>query len=231
MKHPDDGALLRYLDGQLLAGEEAEVSQHIRTCVACTARQEEIRRTLNTVTDALQRTDAQPRRSRARSIRWPAAVAAGVLLTLTLGVAPVRAWILRLPKTLWETVAPSEVTSPTAPDTSHAVEPDEASVSFVPPAEVFVVEVTTRQLEGSLTIEIVDHDTATATIVGKSNAEELIVLPSGFRIVNALNSVAKYAVQLPARLDQIQVVVADQPAIVLDLSEGQREWVIDLVGR
>jgi hypothetical protein len=148
-----------------------------------------------------------------------------------LGVAPVRAWILRLPKTLWETVVPSEVTTPIAPDTSLVVEPDEASVSFVPTADVFVVEVTARQLEGSLTIEIVDRDTATATIVGPSNAEELLVLPSGFRIINVPNSVATYAVQLPARLDRIRIVVAGQQVMVLDLSEGRREWFIPLVGR
>ena len=124
MTHPDDGPLLRYLDGQLLAGEEAEVRQHVRTCVECTARQEEIRRTLDTVADALQRTDTRHRRSRTRSIKWPVAIAAGVLLALIFGVAPVRAWILRLPKALWEAVVPSEVTAPIAPGTSRAVDPD-----------------------------------------------------------------------------------------------------------
>jgi hypothetical protein len=231
MKHPDDGALLRHLDGQSLAAEEAEVRQHIQLCVTCTARQQEIRRTLDTVADALQRTDVEPRGSRARNIRWPAAIAAGVLLALTLGVAPVRAWILRLPKTLWEAVVPSEIDNPIAPDTLGVVEPGEVSVSFVPRADVFVVEVTSRQSEGSLTIEIVKHDTATATVAGKGNAEELIVLPSGFQIINAPNSIATYAVQLPARMEQIQVVVAGQPPIVLDLSEGRHEWVIPLARR
>ncbi len=228
MTHPSDGALLRHMDGQLLADEGAEVSQHVRTCVECTARQKEIRRSLNAVATALRRTDARPRGSRARSIKWPVAVAAGVLLALTFGVAPVRAWVLRLSKTLWETVVPSQVTPPVAPDTSHAVEPDEASVSFLPAPGVFVIEVTARQLEGSLTIEIVDHDTATATVVGKGDAEEIIVLPSGFRIVNAQNSIATYAIQLPARLERIQIILAGEQAVVLDTSDGQSAWAIPL---
>jgi len=230
MKHPDDGALLRYLDGQLLADEEAVVSQHVGTCVECTTRQEEIRRTLNTVADALQLTDARTQGSRGRSIKWPVAIAAGVLLALMLGVAPVRAWVLRLSKTLWETVVPSEVTNPITPDTSLAVEPGEATVSFVPQADVFVVEITTRQLEGSLTIEIVDHDTATATIVGIGDTEEIIVLPNGFRVVNAQNSTAKYVVRLPARLDQINILVAGEPAVLLT-DDSRSEWVIPLVER
>jgi hypothetical protein len=217
------------LDGQLLAGEDAEVRQHVRSCVVCAARQEEIRRALDTVTDALQQTDARPQRSRARSIRWPVAIAAGVLLALTLGVAPVRGWILRLPKTVWQAIAPGQITTPIVPDTSLTAQPDVASVSFVPPAAVFVIEVTTMQSHGSLTIQVVDHDTATATVVGKGDTEEIIVLPSGFRIVNAPGSTATYTVQLPASLDRIRVVVAGQPAIVLDLSAERREWVVPLV--
>lgn len=228
MRHPDDGTLLRYLDGELLAAEREHVSQHVSTCDECTARQREIRNTLDTVAQALQRTDAQPRRSWPTSTRWPVAIAAGVLLALTLGVAPVRAWIVRLPKVLWETIVPSEVTSPAAPDTSLAAESDEASVSFVPPAGVFLIEVTNRQAEGSLTIEIVDGDTATATLTGPRVAEELMVLPTGFRILNAQNSITTYLVRLPARLEEVQVSVGGDSTALVETSSGRRRWVVQL---
>jgi len=231
MTHPDNGALLRYLDGQLLAEEEEQVSQHVGTCIECTTRQEEINRTLHTVAAALQRTDGRPKQSHTRSIRWPVAIAAGVLLALTFGVAPVRGWILHFPKTMWEVIVSGQGSTPIAPDTSLVVGPNVASVSFVPPAAVFVVEVTTMQSQGTLTIQIVDHDTATATVVGRSNAEEIIVLPSGFRIVNAPGSTATYTVRLPTHLDRIRVVVSGQPDMVLDLSQGRREWVVPLVQR
>lgn len=231
MRHPDDGALLRYMDGETLAGEQAHVSQHVPTCEECTTRQKEIRDTLDTVAYALRRTDSQPRGLRPTSMRWPVAIAAGVLLALTLGVAPVRAWIVRLPKVLWETITPSEVTVPAMPDTSRVVESDEASVSFVPGASVFLVQVVNTQAEGSLTIEFVDGDTATATLIGARGAEELIVLPAGFRILNARSSIATYVVRVPARLEKVRVSVAGDSASLLETSSGRRRWVVQLGAR
>jgi anti-sigma factor RsiW len=204
MTHPDEGALLRYLDGQLLASEIENVQEHLSTCITCAARNEEIRRTLSRVTVALREMDTDPRRSRTRDIRWLAAAAAVVLLALASSVAPVRAWILNRTQALWEAVVASEGATTTIPDTAHVVEPTTASVSFVPTTDVFILEVTARQVVGSLTVEIGDNDTATATIAGNGQNEELVVLPNGLRIVNAPGSVATYVVQsgwtmIPAR--------------------------------
>jgi hypothetical protein len=231
MTHPDEGALLRYLDGQLLASEIENVQEHLSTCITCAARNEEIRRTLSRVTVALREMDTDPRRSRTRDIRWLAAAAAVVLLALASSVAPVRAWILNRTQALWEAVVASEGATTTIPDTAHVVEPTTASVSFVPTTDVFILEVTARQVVGSLTVEIGDNDTATATIAGNGQNEELVVLPNGLRIVNAPGSVATYVVQLPAGLSQIEVALAGEPPVVLDRSGGRREWVIPLAGR
>ncbi len=46
MRHPDDGLLMEWLDGELAPSAAQELSEHIATCPACDARAVELRATL-----------------------------------------------------------------------------------------------------------------------------------------------------------------------------------------
>lgn len=225
MTHPDDGALLRFLDGQLLLGEAEDVRDHLATCTSCIDRAEEIRRTLRDVAAALQDADAAPRHEGMRNIKWLAA-AALVLLAIATAVAPVRAWFLNRTHELWDALVASDSTA--LVDETPEVETATASVSFVPSTSAFILEVTTLQADGSLTVEIINDSVATASISRNLQSEELLVLPGGLRIINSPSSSAAYVIQLPASLSQIEVIVAGNEPSILDLSGTRRRWLVPI---
>jgi anti-sigma factor RsiW len=204
----EDGALVRYLDGQAANGERADVAAHLAGCGRCADRMAELARATGAVTAALRAADPAVPRGRVRP-RWGLRAAAAVLVLAAVGgaVRPVRAWILERAGALWEVVTgrgdPGGRPGRQGPASS-------ASVAFVPTGDVFALEVTERQQGGVLQIETVDGDTAVAVVLGGTGREDLVVLPSGLRIVTGPTAGASYVIRVPARLASVRVVLGDE---------------------
>jgi hypothetical protein len=72
---------------------------------------------------------------------------------------------------------------------------------------------------------------ATATISGELIDESLLVLPDRLRIVNSRASTTTYTVVLPTGMRRIEVVVANENAVLLEPTETRRVWTIPVVVR
>jgi len=190
-------------------------------------------------TALLAATDEAPRRvafpsqrvaqatQRGRRVRRLAAAAAVTLvLAGTVGVPPVRAWIVSNAKALWSRISPSP--APVIPVAPAIAVRDTALVGAVSMAagDLFAVQLASRQAAGTLVIERTDDTLASAAIVGSSNAE-LVVLPGGLRIVNAPDATSGYLVRVPRRVSRLTVTIARSPITRVNAGSMDR-WTIDL---
>jgi anti-sigma factor RsiW len=224
--HVEDGALVRYLDGEE-AGERPDVAAHLEGCDRCAARMAELARAADTLATALRAADVPVPHGRPRSRRG-LRVAAALLVIVGVGGSsrPVRAWILERAEALWGVVTGR---TEAAPAPAAPVPPRSASVAFVPTGNDFTLEVTGHQEDGVLQIETVGGDTAVAVVRGGSGGEDLVVLPSTLRIVNRPTSTASYLIRVPARLTRVRVLVgAGTPR---DYHPGGAPLEIDLGSR
>ena len=224
MTHPDDGALLRHLDMELTDCEFDEVREHLTRCASCHNRLEEIQSTMN----ALSRADTSVRTLRQRLLPRFVAVAASILLAVAVYFTPLRAWVAEQARLRWNTGEETDVSSVHARQDAVTHQPTIGSVSFFPTNEVFVLELTSRQEEGSLTVAFGGGEMATATISGDLVDESLMVLPDRLRIVNSTTSTTTYAIVLPPSVRTIGVTIANENAVVLQPSNAQRTWTIPL---
>jgi hypothetical protein len=158
--------------------------------------------------------------------RWRAAAAIALVALSAVVVRPVRAWIVGAARGLWS-AAVGTVATRAAPR-GDVVAPGAGSVSFTPPAGAFLLQVACRQRAGTLTIETVAGDSATAAASGGHGAAELVVLPRGLRIVNDSGGTASFFVRLPASLAQVEVRVGEEaPQAMTPAAAGQR-WIVPL---
>jgi anti-sigma factor RsiW len=226
MTHLDDGALVRFVDGECDAAEAALVREHTDACEQCSARLSELEVRMRLVSQALQRAEPLPRALRKHARTWTyAAAAAVVLLAVAAGVQPVRAWIAQRGQALWHlVVGDGGQDSPGVP----AVEPPSASVSFVPATGGFEIVLASRQAAGTLTVQFGEDMTARATIVGDPDSEGLVVLPHGLRIENDRASRASYVLVLPQALSPISVAIGDDPVLELDAARTAQGWTVAL---
>jgi hypothetical protein len=231
MTHPDDGALLRYLDMDTARDEYDEVSEHVSHCPSCSERLDDVRDTMSFVAAALARTDTSVRKRNRRTLPRILAVAATILLAVAVYFTPLRAWVAERARELWS--ANGDVEEPVANSQQTADMPplSSGSVSFVTTGDVFVLEVTARQVTGTLTVAIGSGEMATATISGDLVDESLYVMPGGLRIVNTTTSTTTYTVALPPGVRRIVVQIANEEAVVLHPSETQREWTVPVAAR
>lgn len=226
MTHMDEGALVRFLDGECEVEEREEVAAHLEECGDCTVRLRQLDAYGRTVSVLLRQADLPRRRS-----RWPGRVRAAAAVIVLLGIAgsisPVRAWILDRTQAIWSAVMGETPAAVEEPQTA-AQEEETASVRFVPAAGPFLVEIATGQTQGSLVVETTDDATASARVRGGSGSEHLVVMPNGLRIENETQSGASYRVRLPAALDDVAVVVGDGAAQRLSPTNAGLRWEIDL---
>ena len=152
MTHPDDGALLRHIDMELNESEFDELREHLSRCASCYNRLEEIQSTMSLVANALSRTDMSVRTRRQRLLPRFVAVAASILLAVAVYFTPLRAWVAEQARQRWNAGEEAEVSSVHAKGETVAPQPTTGSVSFFPANEVFVLELTSRQEVGSLTV-------------------------------------------------------------------------------
>jgi hypothetical protein len=222
----DDGALVRFVDGECDAEEAAQVREHIAACDQCRARLGQLESRMRLVSQALRLAEPRPRAfpARARRLLY-AAAAAAALLAVAAGVQPVRAWIAQRGQALWHLVAgpgaqerPSEVVA----------EPQSASVSFEPGAGGFEITLAGRQAAGTLCVQLSEDPTAKVTILGDPDTEGLVVLPQGLRIENDHTSRRSYLLVLPRTLSPILVAIGNEPMVELDTAQDAGVWTVPL---
>ncbi len=232
--HLEDGALIRFIDGEASAQERTGVEMHTVDCPACAARLAELRRLSVSLSAAFTAADVSPRRfvyppvlRRSRRSRIPLSAAAAAILlvvaTIAAAAPPVRAWIrarwfeLRGGSSQQQGSAPQ-----TPPNARHT------TVRFVPRDAAFTIELTAPQSGGVLTVDVSEDTIATAVLSdGSAGGEELVVMPMGLKIVNHQSTVASYVVRLPRTITEVTVHVGSGPAHRLSRLTDRR-WTLDL---
>lgn len=223
--HVADGDLLRFHDGECSPRERVQIAAHVVRCERCaeasrffTSMTEQLNRSLDDMVveppaDAKQRVLAaaravQPIRQRPPAYRRQpflrAAVVVFALLAAGLWAPPVRAWFAE-----WLGVErPAPVERPAAvepvapPQTSLS-----STVSFVPTAARFVIDVSVKQASGTLSIAVHNGTQASARITDGGPTEALFVTGNGIRIRNTATSSATYTVTVPLGVEEVQVLV------------------------
>ena len=232
--HLEDGALIRFMDGEASAQERTAVETHTLDCPACATRLAELRRLSASLSAALSAADVSPhrvvyppvsRRSRRSRIPLTAAAAAILLVVATIAAAapPVRAWIRARWVELRGGSSQQQGSAPqTLPNARHT------TVRFVPRDAAFTIELTALQSGGVLTVDVSEDTIATAVWSGGSGeGEELVVMPMGLKIVNHESTVASYVVRLPRTITEVTVHVGSRPAHRLGRLTDRR-WTLDL---
>ncbi len=231
--HLEDGALIRFIDGEANAQERTAVETHTVDCPACATRLAELRRLSASVSAAFTAADVSPRPfvyppvlRRSRRSRIPLSAAAAILLVvgaIAVAAPPVRAWI----RARWvELRGASSQQRGSAPPTPQNARP--TTVRFVPREASFTIELTGPQSGGVLTVDVSEDTIATAVLSdGSGEGEELVVMPMGLKIVNHQNAVASYVVRLPRRITEVTVHVGSGPAHRLSRLSDRR-WTLDL---
>ena len=231
--HLEDGALIRFIDGEANAQERTAVETHTVDCPACATRLAELRRLSASLSAAFTAADVSPRRfvyppvsRRSRRSRIPLSAAAGILLVvgaIAAAAPPVRAWI----RARWvELRGATSQQRGSAPPTPQNARP--TTVRFVPRDPSFTIELTSPQSGGVLTVDVSEDTIATAVLSdGSGEREELVVMPMGLKIVNHTSTVASYVVRLPRTITEVTVHVGSGPAHRLSRLTDRR-WTLDL---
>jgi len=247
-RHPDDATLVRHLDGEDSRDEQAPLATHLAACADCARRRRIMAERSRQLADLLGRTDVAPRAfplrthqidrqidrrvTRSGLSRWIAAAAATLLVlgAVALSASPVRAWILERWADVRRLLGVPEPTAST-PAPRGAARDTASTVWFTPTADVLTIRVTTRQAAGSLLLEAIAGETASAVVRGASEDDELIVLPDELRITNTAASRATYRVALPAQLKRVVVIIgAEPPVSVAPVPGGPRTLDLSVPG-
>jgi hypothetical protein len=235
--HLDDGALLRLLDREGPAVEQAEHASHVATCDVCRQRHAVLAAWSRGASEVLARSDAAPRSFAFRRNgrpplflwrSWPVAAAVVLLVLGTVASgAPVRTWVAQRWAGLRRLLHVPEATRPIQTPTPTPSAPV-GVVSFTPDSDVLVVRVATRQAEGSLVLETSATPTASAVVRGQGEHEAIVILPTELRITNTAASRATYRLTLPSRLKRVDVVIDSDPAIAVTPVATGESKAIDL---
>jgi len=232
--HLEDGAIIRFIDGEASAQERTGIEMHTVDCPACATRLAELRRLSASLSAALSAADVSPprvmyppvvRRSRRSRIPLTAAAAAVLLVVATIAAAapPVRAWIRARWVELRGATSQQRGSAPPTPQNAR-----HTTVRFVPRDAAFTIELTGPQSGGVLTVDVSEDTIATAVLSdGIGGGEELVVMPMGLKIVNHQSTVASYVVRLPRTITEVTVHVGSGPAHRLSRLTDRR-WTLDL---
>lgn len=227
-RHPDEGHLIRYLDGELDSPAEGSLKEHLADCPYCRDELQLMRQVASAFSDELGLDTIETPVARLGELRrkrinvpWRVAAAIVIMLPLSASLRPVRAFVA----SSWQSVvqvlgfsrpavvADSLVTE--APATTAG-----AVITFVPRLTVFTVNVDSWQQSGSLRIEFGSTENASAQVLTAGGLEDIVVVPNGgIRIGNSSTSVASYRLVVPTSLDRLVLSVGGQR--VAQLENGQ----------
>lgn len=209
--HLSDGQLFQLIDAP--GHQEAETRAHADSCAECGSRLVALQQRTRRFGELLRLTDETVPLlglPGARYIGRRLAIAATLTLLLTgsLFVQPVRAWILMQGRALWGRVA-TDVGSVESEMTIPPIDGNgTAAVSFVPRHATLRIDVTVAQVSGTVFVRRVGGGEVTANVKDAGEADGIAVLPDGFRIENSEQSVARYDVAVPSTIEMVEVVVA-----------------------
>lgn len=228
--HPDDGALVRRLDGQTLPGDD---SGHLAACPQCQARFNELEHRSDALSGLLHRgpdaaieppahlLDRVRRTARdERARHWTrtpllkAAVIAAVLVA-PLAAEPVRDWIGRSATRLATAVGLVEAPAPSGAG--------DAEITIVPAGNRLVIRVDAPQPEGAVVLRFEDRPDALVRVPSGS-ATSLVALPDGFRVINGAGGPDEYRFTVPAGLP-VEVRVAGSTAVTVTGEPGTARTV------
>lgn len=202
-RHPEDGALLRLIDGEADPVEESVLVEHLASCAACRSRRDRFERLSDRFTDLVASLDRRSIGTRPRHVPTRGWVlgALAMLATLFLVMAtPVLAWVgdgwsaLRA----WLAAAPPK-TAATAP-----------IVEFTARGETFVLEVTGEPDEGSVTLLFGLGDRFSIAVSGALRPAEIIILDTGAVIRAGPAPAADYEVKVPRSVRALVLQVQGQ---------------------
>lgn len=236
-EHPSEGALIRVLDGD---EGDPTVREHVEACEVCRGRYERLAGWSEGVSESLDAADPVVREGGRRGRRGQGGpgtvprwlkVAAGTILLLsgTLAVEPVRAWVLSQA----EAVAQRLGIDARSSRTPNRGAPRGASVSFVPAGSNLVIRFESPQRGGRLVIATSTGSMEVkASVLGTTGAgpTELTVLPSRLSIRNEPNSPADYRVVVPSTLESIEVQVGDSAVARVsgETLQSVERWTLNL---
>ncbi len=238
--HPEDGVLLRLLDGEADAAEQAAAGPHAAACAECRARMDAMARRRDRLAALLARTDfpvpaasvpepgvipLHSRRREAAPARPWLRAAAIILVVLGVGVmaSPARAWIGRWIADAWESVTGDDAPPAPAPAPAPVPKAEEqapaAQVGFVPTGAELSVVVAHPQEAGALTVAAAAGASATAEVVGGTGAADLLVLPAAVHVRNTPGSAAEYRLTLPSSVRRVRVRIGGGRETVVNMAE------------
>lgn len=229
IRHADDAMLLRLLDHELADDAAEALRVHVATCLPCRDRLAALERRDERVRAWLEAHDDPPPArgdyhlgaSAVAPARRPAPrrwlTAASIVLAVAVAAGPARGWILeRVGLT-----SSSTVDAPTAAAT--------ASTSFLPRSSTLLIDLVGPVSSRRVVVE--RSEDALVHVIAPDDAAELLVRPSGIRLVDATQGGRTYRLSLPASVSQLRIV---HEATALDtlvtLTPRVLRQVIDLGG-
>lgn len=244
--HPDDGTLVRLLDGEAL--ENAE-SAHVRTCTDCLSRLRilegdgaRLSRALRSGADAAlmppadlwDRVIASPearvgsaeislslmkdKRLRFAHAGLRAAAVAAILLAGALTAEPVREWFAEAIRQIAGGSTAERPTPVTAEQPVAAV-----IVGFVPRTDRLEIRLEQSQAAGTIRVIFEDRSDATGEILTQEPAASLLVLPDGFLVRNGSGRDWSYIFRVPSTVNSTRIVVAGRTIATLTPKESPVE--------
>ncbi len=166
-------------------------------------------------------------RPRPARVPWQLAAALVLLIGGAAGVPPVRAWIVGAARSVWVRIAGGRAVVP-ATDSARASKPQPTSagaVSFVSD-DPLTIRISSRQSSGGILIlEPAGGNQVAASLVGRSDAAELLVGPDLLRILNRESSAATYHIGVPASISRVMVQVGRERPLVVVMPDSGRTTV------
>ncbi len=237
--HPDEAGLLRVLDDQADLPERTNVEQHVEACEECALAFDELRHASNTlksefVVDVILPPGRVPagltRRREWES--WKVAAGIVILLAATSALQPVRAWMVSGWHTVVDVFVGTETVSTPEPPTPVVSQPAGAVVSFAPRSPRLVIDVSSWQEAGELTIVVSARRDVSAQVLSVESSEHMTILPSdGVSITNTPESAASYRIAVPNTLEQITVRIAGVQVIQFAPTAGDDLHVVSLTSQ
>ena len=169
----------------------------------------------------------QPHGADTTSRPWlRAAIVLFVLVAGAMAVPPVRAWVI---DTVQRLVSGDDVPSPSDPVSADPpVRGNEFMVGRIPvTGPSFLIEMVAAPSRGTLTIRLVNDQTASATVTD-GNAEGFLTLPGGLRIQTTATSTANYTFTLPRSVTRVILRIPGQEDETISMDVTSPERVINL---
>jgi hypothetical protein len=226
--HLADEVLMQILDGDPSPSTDARA--HLEVCAHCARRFSALESAAHVLRVSLvdvpmPRIELRARRRRPWMMPIPIAAAATIVVLASAAAAtpPIRNWIMhRL------SPPPSPIVGP-AHGTTAAPRSARAGViaSFMPTDTILAVRIDRAQSSGSLQLIAAAGDKVSAEAVGRTDADELLVMPTGIRVTNSASSVTDYRVSVPLSVRLIRISIAGKETAVV-VNDGRLDRRIRL---